>query len=64
MSALVVALALSAALAHASWNAFLRSGADRLWVVTIMSLTMVLVALPFAVLLPFPPAQALSLIHI
>jgi drug/metabolite transporter (DMT)-like permease len=58
VSALVVALALSAALAHASWNAFLRSGADRLWVVTIMSLTMVLVALPFAVLLPFPPAQA------
>lgn len=58
MSPLVVALALSAALAHASWNAFLRSGADRLWVVTVMSLTMLPVAIPFAVLLPLPGSEA------
>ncbi|ALN75063.1 EamA family transporter [Aureimonas sp. AU20] len=58
MSPLVIGLALSAAFAHASWNAFLRSGADRFWVVTVMSLTMVPVALPFALLLPLPPADA------
>lgn len=58
MSPLVVGLALTAAIAHASWNALLRSGADRLWVVTVMSLTMVPVAIPVALLLPFPPAAA------
>ena len=37
MSATVVGLALFAAILHASWNAFLRTGADRLWTVTVMS---------------------------
>ncbi|MBB3999499.1 EamA family transporter [Aureimonas pseudogalii] len=58
MSPLVVALALSAALAHATWNAFLRSSADRLQVVMVMSLAMVPVALPFALVLPLPPMGA------
>ncbi|WP_293384644.1 DMT family transporter [Phenylobacterium sp.] len=33
---LVVAMVLGAALLHAAWNAMLRSGADRLWSVTVM----------------------------
>ncbi|TIU16195.1 MAG: EamA family transporter, partial [Mesorhizobium sp.] len=37
MSATVIGLALLAAILHASWNAFLRTGADRLWTVTVMS---------------------------
>jgi len=58
MTAPVIALALFAAILHATWNAFLRSGADRLWTITVMSLSMVIVALPFAFLLPLPPAAA------
>jgi drug/metabolite transporter (DMT)-like permease len=54
----VVALALGAALLHASWNAVLRSGADRLWSITIMSFTTTLIAIPFGLLLPLPPARA------
>jgi drug/metabolite transporter (DMT)-like permease len=48
MSALVTGLALVAAIMHATWNAFLRSGADRLWSVTVMSIASTVVAIPFA----------------
>lgn len=58
MSPTVIMLALAAAVSHASWNAFLRSGADRLWTVTVMSLAMTAVAVPTAVILPLPPAAA------
>lgn len=58
MSPTVVMLALAAAITHASWNAFLRSGADRLWTVTVMSLAMTAVALPLAFILPPPPSGA------
>jgi drug/metabolite transporter (DMT)-like permease len=58
VTAPVIALALFAAILHATWNAFLRSGADRLWTITVMSLSMVIVALPFAFILPLPPAAA------
>src|SRR5687767_12480057 len=58
MSATVIGLALFAAILHATWNAFLRLGADRLWTVTVMSLAMTAVALPFAVILPVPPSAA------
>jgi drug/metabolite transporter (DMT)-like permease len=58
MSTMVIMLALFAAIMHATWNAFLRSGADRLWTVTVMSLSMMVVALPFAAIFPFPPAPA------
>jgi drug/metabolite transporter (DMT)-like permease len=58
MSATVVALALFAAALHATWNAFLRSGADRLWTVTVMSFSMMVVAVPFAAIFPFPPSSA------
>ncbi len=54
MTPLVVALILSAALLHASWNAILRGGADRLWSITIMSATSAVVALPFLFLLALP----------
>jgi drug/metabolite transporter (DMT)-like permease len=58
MSPLVVALALFAAILHASWNAFLRTGADRLWTVTVMSLSGTAVALPFVFILPLPASAA------
>jgi drug/metabolite transporter (DMT)-like permease len=58
MSATVVGLALLAAVLHATWNAFLRSGADRLWTITVMAVAIMIVALPFAAILPFPPSSA------
>lgn len=58
MTAPVIGLALFAAVLHATWNAFLRSGADRLWTVSVMSLSMVVVALPLALVLPLPLAPA------
>ncbi len=58
MSATVVALGLTAAVLHAAWNALLRSGSDRLWTVTVMSLTMAVVALPFLVVFPLPAVGA------
>ena len=58
MSIPVVALALFAAVLHASWNAFLRSGADRFWTMTVMCLAMSVAALPFALLLPWPAPEA------
>lgn len=58
MSASVVGLALCAAILHAGWNAFLRTGSDRLWTVTVMSFSSTLVALPFAAVLPLPAPAA------
>lgn len=58
MSMVAVGLALVAAILHASWNAFLRTGNDRLWSVTVMSLAGSLIALPFLVYLPLPGADA------
>jgi drug/metabolite transporter (DMT)-like permease len=57
MSATVAGLALFAAILHATWNAFLRTGADRLWTVTVMSFASTLVALPILFVLP-PPSPA------
>jgi drug/metabolite transporter (DMT)-like permease len=58
MSPTVIGLALFAAALHATWNAALRTGADRLRAVTVMSLATTLVAIPFAILLPAPRAAA------
>jgi drug/metabolite transporter (DMT)-like permease len=58
LSASVVGLALLAAILHASWNAFLRTGGDRLWTITVMSLSGIVVGLPFAVLYPWPEPSA------
>ena len=54
MSPLVVGLLIMAAVLHATWNAILRSGADRLWSITVISAVGALVALPFALALPKP----------
>jgi drug/metabolite transporter (DMT)-like permease len=54
MSPTVAALALFAAVLHATWNAALRSGADRLQFVTVMSFATTVAALPFAAALPLP----------
>lgn len=54
MSPLVVALVLGSALMHASWNALLRSGADRLKFIALMSAACAVIALPAALLLPLP----------
>jgi drug/metabolite transporter (DMT)-like permease len=57
MTPLVVGLILSAALLHATWNAILRGGADRLWSITVMCAVSAVVALPFVFFLP-PPSRA------
>ena len=58
MSATVIGLALFAAILHATWNAFLRSGADRLWTVTVMSFSSTIVAIPLAIIYSFPAPSA------
>jgi drug/metabolite transporter (DMT)-like permease len=57
MTPLVIGLVLCAAILHASWNARLRGGSDRLWSVTVMSFAATAVAIPAVLLLP-PPAPA------
>ena len=54
MSPTVIGLTLFAAVLHATWNAALRSGVDRLWFVTVMSFATTLAAIPFVLLLPLP----------
>lgn len=58
MSTVAVVLALVAAILHASWNAFLRTGADRLWSITVMSLAGSIICLPFLFILPVPGSAA------
>jgi drug/metabolite transporter (DMT)-like permease len=54
MRAAIIGLTLFAAILHATWNAVLRSGADRLWSITIMSFATTAVAVPLAFFLPLP----------
>jgi drug/metabolite transporter (DMT)-like permease len=54
MTPLVAGLVLCAALLHATWNALLRSGTDRLWSITVMSVTTALLAAPALLILPLP----------
>jgi drug/metabolite transporter (DMT)-like permease len=58
MSATVIGLALFAAILHASWNAFLRTGSDRLWTVTVMGFSATVAAIPLAIFHPLPAAPA------
>lgn len=58
MSPSVSALALFAAILHATWNAFLKSGGDRLWTVTVMSFASTAVALPLLFVFPVPQPDA------
>ncbi|HWY66567.1 MAG TPA: DMT family transporter [Rhizomicrobium sp.] len=55
MTSTIVLLVLFAALLHATWNAVLKGGADRLWSMNVMGLAS---ALACAVLLPFTPLPA------
>lgn len=52
---LVLGLILGAALLHASWNALLRSGLDRLWSITLMC---AVAAVAAAIAIPFLPVPA------
>ena len=54
MTVFATALVLGAALLHASWNAILRGGADRLWSITVICGTSAVVALPLVIALPLP----------
>ena len=54
MSLPIAALVLFAALLHASWNALLKGGADRLWSMTIMGVATFLAGVILAPFLPFP----------
>ncbi|WP_159952097.1 DMT family transporter [Rhizobium sp. 18065] len=58
MSVIAIGLALVAAVLHASWNAFLRTGNDRLWSITVMSLAGSVIALPFLFHFPLPDLAA------
>lgn len=55
MSPIVIGLLLASALIHAGWNALVRSGKDRLWSISIISLVGGIAAIPFAMILG-PPA--------
>jgi drug/metabolite transporter (DMT)-like permease len=54
MSPLIVALVLGAALLHASWNAIIRNGADRLWALTVMCAVALTACIPLAFFVPLP----------
>lgn len=58
MSTAAILLALFAAVLHASWNAFLRNGKDRLRTVTVMSLAGTAIALACVPFLSVPAASA------
>ena len=55
MTPLVLFLVLASALLHASWNAMLRSGADRLWAISVMC---AMSGLASVAILPFVPLPA------
>jgi drug/metabolite transporter (DMT)-like permease len=62
MTAPVIALALLAAILHASWNAFLRVGADRYWALMVMSFPSTIMGIVLFVVAPFPAAGAWPII--
>jgi drug/metabolite transporter (DMT)-like permease len=53
----IIVLTLFAALLHASWNAMLRGGGDRLWSMTIMCVAVAAASIAVALFIA-PPAQA------
>jgi len=70
MSGGIILIVLLAAILHASWNALLRAGADRLWSMTIMCIAIALSCAALAFVVPVParaswPYAALSaLLHV
>ncbi len=57
-----ITLVLAAALLHATWNALLKSGGDRLRSIVVMTAAASLAALPALVVLPGLPSQVWSLV--
>jgi uncharacterized membrane protein len=70
MTPLVLACVMGAAILHASWNAVLRGGGDRLWSMTLMMFAVTIVTAIGAFFVPWPNAAswpyviASALIHI
>ena len=62
MSSLVIALLLASAIIHAGWNALVKSHADRLWSISVISFFGALAALPFAYLFGLPQPASLPFI--
>lgn len=58
MTPVVLACVVGAAILHASWNAVLRGGADRLWSMTLMMLAVTGVTAVAAAFLPWPDAAS------
>jgi uncharacterized membrane protein len=54
MPVTMISLTLFAALLHATWNALLHGGADRLWSMTIMCVAIALASAAAALFLPLP----------
>jgi drug/metabolite transporter (DMT)-like permease len=70
MSLGISMIVLLAAVLHASWNALLRAGADRLWSMTVMCIAIALVCAGLALVVPMPAraswgfAIASALLHV
>ncbi|RYE50590.1 MAG: EamA family transporter, partial [Hyphomicrobiales bacterium] len=58
MSPLVICCVACAALLHASWNAVLRGGSDRLWSMTLMMLAVIGTTATVAAFVPWPAAAS------
>ena len=58
MTLLVFASVMCAAVLHASWNAVLRGGSDRLWSMTLMMVAVVVVSSITLVFVPWPAAAS------
>ncbi|GJE43195.1 DMT family transporter [Methylobacterium soli] len=58
MSLGICLIVLLAAILHASWNALLRAGRDRLWSMTIMCIAIALVCAALVPLLPLPARES------
>ncbi|MEM9573354.1 MAG: EamA family transporter [Pseudomonadota bacterium] len=58
MSVLVVSLLIASAIVHAGWNALLKLSDDRLWSISIITLTGACAAVPFALVLTPPSLQS------
>ncbi|MGO2453545.1 EamA family transporter [Pseudomonas taetrolens] len=56
----LIFLVLFAALLHASWNALLRSGADRLWAMTVMCIAIAMVCIVAAAFMAPPAVESWS----
>ena len=54
----LVCLVLFAALLHASWNALLRGGADRLWSMTVMCIAIAITCCVAAAFMPVPASES------